>query len=304
MNRRECLKALAALGANLVLPASAIESASQKNIDSAWQALQSSSTHGLADHPRIMLLRNDVLSLPVDEEYKNLLLQSIAIYREHIIKRPVYAPNEGWDDLEAIQQVTLADMGARWFKEQAENEAKLEREVDEWILNNYEPLPHHKLIDIQRRYISRWLQGSREARKSSIKGYVTATAAKEVHRKGNQKRFPGIYFRSGPVGGRSPIPENATKDEILAQAMLKAMDRARVLVAFSEAKTINITSSNSHAQLDAEYPYIAAFNRFLKYPADTTKEALIGNAASIAATWCPGAYLAWSSTEIIYPKKS
>jgi hypothetical protein len=154
MNRRECLKVLAALGINLALPASAIESASQKNIDSAWQDLQSSSAHGLADHPRIALLRNDVLSLPVDEEYKNLLLHSIELYRDDIINRPVYArePEKyknlflelyrdgiiecpvyegdvGWSDLEAIQQVTLGDMGMRWFQEQAEIQAKLEREA-------------------------------------------------------------------------------------------------------------------------------------------------------------------------------
>lgn len=117
MNRRECLKALSALGASLALPALAIESASKKDIDAAWLALQSSNHHGLVDHPRIVLLRNDVLSLPVNEEYKNLLLQSIELYRDHIIDRPVYAHDEGWDDLEAIQQVTLADMGDRWLRE-------------------------------------------------------------------------------------------------------------------------------------------------------------------------------------------
>lgn len=130
MNRRECLKVLAALGANLALPAWAIATASQKYIDSAWQELQSSNAHGLADHPRIVLLRNDVLSLPVNEEFKKLLLQSIEIYREHIINRPVYGQNEGWDDLGAIHQVTLADMGESWFREQAAIEAKLEREAD------------------------------------------------------------------------------------------------------------------------------------------------------------------------------
>ena len=126
MNRRECLKALAALGASLALPVLAIESASKKDIDAAWLALQSSNHHGLVDHPRIVLLRNDVLSLPVNEEYKNLLLQSIELYRDHIIDRPVYAPEEGWDDLEAIQQVTLADMGDRWLREQLEIEAQLD----------------------------------------------------------------------------------------------------------------------------------------------------------------------------------
>ena len=41
MNRRECLKMLAALGASLALPAWAIESASEKDIDAAWLELQS-----------------------------------------------------------------------------------------------------------------------------------------------------------------------------------------------------------------------------------------------------------------------
>lgn len=149
-------------------------------------------------------------------------------------------------------------------------------------------------------YIARWLERSREARKhSSIKGHVDATAAKKVHNEGNQKRYPGIFFRCGPAGGREPIPANATNDEILAQAMLVAMHRPKVCVAFSEAETIVITSPNWHAQLNIEYPYIAACNRFLKYPANTTKEELIENAARIAATWCPEAYVVWSSTETI-----
>jgi len=127
MNRREYIKALAASGViSITLPTLAIESASEKDIDAAWLALQSSNKHELTEHPRIALLRNDVLSLPVDEGYKQLLLNSIDLYRDQIIDRPVYAPDEGWDDLEAIQQVTLGDMGERWFKEQQEIEAQLE----------------------------------------------------------------------------------------------------------------------------------------------------------------------------------
>jgi len=133
MNRRECLKALAALGASLSLPALTIESASQKDIDAAWLELQSSGHHGLADHPRIVLLRNDVLDLPVDNEYKSLLLQSIELYRDHIINRPVYAPDDGWDDLEAIQQVTLGDMGERWIREQQEIQTQQEKETPSGI---------------------------------------------------------------------------------------------------------------------------------------------------------------------------
>lgn len=41
MNRRECLKMLATLGASFALPAWAIESASEKDIDADWLELQS-----------------------------------------------------------------------------------------------------------------------------------------------------------------------------------------------------------------------------------------------------------------------
>lgn len=61
------------------------------------------------DHPRLIKLRNDVYSLPVDSDYKRALLQSIETYGEDILKRPEYPTAEGWDDLEAIQQVTLGD---------------------------------------------------------------------------------------------------------------------------------------------------------------------------------------------------
>jgi hypothetical protein len=112
------LKALAALGASLALPALAIESATRKDIDAAWLELQSSNHHGLDDHPRIVLLRSEVKGLPVDEEYKKELLHSIELYRDQILERPEYSADEGWDDLEALQQVTLGDMNERWFKEQ------------------------------------------------------------------------------------------------------------------------------------------------------------------------------------------
>ena len=62
------------------------------------------------EHPRLALLRSDVLGLPVDEDYRAALLASIDTYREQLLARPVYAPDEGSDDLEALQQVTLEDM--------------------------------------------------------------------------------------------------------------------------------------------------------------------------------------------------
>lgn len=52
----------------------------------------------------------------VDEEYKKELLHSIELYRDQIFDRPEYAAGEGWDDLEALQQVTIEDSLGRWFK--------------------------------------------------------------------------------------------------------------------------------------------------------------------------------------------
>ena len=67
----------------------------------------------MQEHPRLALLRDQVLSLPVDPHYRAALLASIDTYRDQFLSRPVHAPHEGWDDLEALQQVTLGDMMER-----------------------------------------------------------------------------------------------------------------------------------------------------------------------------------------------
>ena len=71
----------------------------------------------LRGHPRLAQLRRDVLGLPVDGDYRAALLQSIETYAEEIVIDPVSVPGAGWDDLEALQQATLADMMARSFRE-------------------------------------------------------------------------------------------------------------------------------------------------------------------------------------------
>jgi hypothetical protein len=107
MNRRECLKILATLGASFVLPSMA----TAKQVDKVWRELQSSSSnYGLDDHPHIVLLGSQVRSLPVPEGYKNHLLSSIDIYRDQLLERPEIPIDGGWDDFEALQQVTLGDM--------------------------------------------------------------------------------------------------------------------------------------------------------------------------------------------------
>ena len=65
--------------------------------------------HPLHLHPRIVELRKFVDALPVDGEYKLRLRRSIWRYADQFISRPIYAPEEGWSNEEALQQVTLGD---------------------------------------------------------------------------------------------------------------------------------------------------------------------------------------------------
>ena len=69
------------------------------------------------EHPRITKLRSHVQSLLVDESYRAELLHSIDTYADQIISRTEPAPQEGWDDLEALQQVTLGDTLERALQE-------------------------------------------------------------------------------------------------------------------------------------------------------------------------------------------
>lgn len=62
------------------------------------------------NHSRLHALVWTVQRLPVGGIYRANLLRSIDRYGDQIISRPCYKPEDGWDDLEALQQVTLADM--------------------------------------------------------------------------------------------------------------------------------------------------------------------------------------------------
>jgi hypothetical protein len=72
--------------------------------------------HPLAQHPRIQALRRQIREMGVPSDYMSHLYHSLYKYADQIVERPVYAPSEGLDDLEALQQVTLEDMMGRWFK--------------------------------------------------------------------------------------------------------------------------------------------------------------------------------------------
>lgn len=41
---------------------------------------------------------------------------SVDTYADQILARPLTPADGDWDDLEAIQQVTLGDLGELWFK--------------------------------------------------------------------------------------------------------------------------------------------------------------------------------------------
>ena len=60
-------------------------------------------------HPRIVALTHIVNQLPVDKEYRRWLRHSLWKYADQIIARTEPPPNEGWDDLEDLQQVSLGD---------------------------------------------------------------------------------------------------------------------------------------------------------------------------------------------------
>ena len=69
--------------------------------------------HPLRMHPRIYALRQSIRGMAVQSEYVSRLYAALYRYADQLIAHPRYAPGEGWDDLEALQQVTLGD----WMEE-------------------------------------------------------------------------------------------------------------------------------------------------------------------------------------------
>jgi len=301
MNRRECLKALGALGASLSLPALAIESASQNDINAAWLELQSSSHHGLADHPRVVLLRNDVLNLPVDNEYKAHLLNSIDLYYDHIINRPVYGHDEAWDDLEAIQQVTLGDLNEKWFREQQAITAYNEKKTNHVKSLTLKSSSHQEQFDIDREYIDLWLSYRRE---SPSRNHVDI------------RTHPGwpLYPQSS-IGGiaadavawhtKLKFDYDITKEELIAEVVMKVMGCEDTIrrgwVDWSEHEQIRILKTSQPCFSIQKYPHIQTYNCILFYPEATTKEELITNAVKITDGWCPTALVVLSESEVVNP---
>jgi hypothetical protein len=60
-------------------------------------------------HPRIVALRRQGARLPVAHDYRCWLVRSLNLYADQIVARDLDAGLAGWDDLEALQQVSLGD---------------------------------------------------------------------------------------------------------------------------------------------------------------------------------------------------
>lgn len=133
---------------------------------------------------------------------------------------------------------------------------------------------------------------------------INAISNKEVSNEKSKVTYPRLYFWvTGLAGGYSSIPEDATIEEILAQAMKAVMGGGtKSCIYLSESETITIVSPGWRSHYGAEYPHIAAYDRVLIYPNSITKDELIENAKRIAASWCPMACVIWSATETIWAR--
>ena len=65
--------------------------------------------HPLRLHPRIYALRRLIRGMGVGSEYVSRLYSALYKYADQIVERPHYKSEEGWDDFETLQQVTLSD---------------------------------------------------------------------------------------------------------------------------------------------------------------------------------------------------
>lgn len=65
--------------------------------------------HPLRMHPRIYALRRSIRGMAVNSQYVSQLYATLYKYADQFIDRPRYKPDEGWDDLEALQQLTLEE---------------------------------------------------------------------------------------------------------------------------------------------------------------------------------------------------
>lgn len=162
-------------------------------------------------------------------------------------------------------------------------------------------------IEKNKLFIKRWLEHSYIIRRSSKTAMlINEINNKKVSNKKSKVNYPRLCFWiTGIAGGYADIPDDATVEEILAQAMMVVMGRGtKSCIYLSESETITIVLPGWRSYYGAEYPHIAAYDRILIYPKGTTKDELIANAKKIAATWCPMACVIWSATETIWGRST
>lgn len=70
----------------------------------------------LRHHPRIFKLRMMVNQLPVDGLYRAALHRSLDRYADQFIAMPETPPEGGLSDFEDLQQVTLSDINAAYWR--------------------------------------------------------------------------------------------------------------------------------------------------------------------------------------------
>ena len=80
--------------------------------------------HPLRMHPRIYALRQNIRGMAVSSEYVSRLYAALYQYADQFVDRPHYKPDEGLDDLEALQQATLGDWMEESIRRYAGNERK------------------------------------------------------------------------------------------------------------------------------------------------------------------------------------
>ena len=114
MERLEALKRLAAESRPADQGGAGPATRSLADGETVTMASSGVALHPLYHHPRIAAVREAVHGMGVGHEYKARLYHSLYAYADQVVTRPIYAPEEGWSDWEAIQQVTLEDMMGRW----------------------------------------------------------------------------------------------------------------------------------------------------------------------------------------------
>lgn len=91
-------------------------------VDAAWLKLQSTKRNNLP--PKIALLISAGSGFTRSGGIQKNLFHSITPYRDQFLERPEYGDGIGWDDLEALQQVTPSDMNERWLGKMMQKETQ------------------------------------------------------------------------------------------------------------------------------------------------------------------------------------